>query len=84
MGTHHHHHQQWKDGMESWALVIPYPMCNAYENEVMPICLGKLYFTNLNCWAIWGGFLLLTTIPVRETSEGVINYPDLRKVEHVS
>ena len=42
--------------------------------------LGKLlilwYFTNLNCWAIWGWFPLLTMIPVRENSEVVIIYPD--------
>ena len=35
-----------------------------------------LRFTNLNCWAIWGWFPLLTMIPVRENSEVVIIYPD--------
>ena len=44
------------------------------------IYLGKLsYFTNLNCWAIWGWFPLLTMIPVRETREVVIISPDLWK-----
>ena len=41
--------------------------------------LGKLqYFTNLNCWAIWGWFPLLTMIPgFGRTGFGRYNLPGL-------